>query len=77
MKIHIKLYSGLRAHAPGDENVFTLALDGAARVGDALARLGIPAALDCVMILDGRRANRETLLKDGGELVLFSVISGG
>lgn len=77
MDVEIRLYSGLKDYAPGESNAFSLSLPPEARVADAMARLAMPLALDCVMILDGRRANRDTPLSDGAVLVLFSVISGG
>lgn len=77
MNVEIRLYSGLKDYAPGGSNVFFLSLRPGARVADAMTRLAIPPALECVMILGGRRATRETPLSDGAVLVLFSVISGG
>lgn len=77
MDVEIRLYSGLKDYAPGESTVFSLSLPPGARVADAMARLAMPPALDCVMILDGRRATRDTPLSDGAVLVLFSVISGG
>ena len=77
MDVEIRLYSGMRGYAPGEKNVFSLTLPPGASAGDAMARLAIPPELACVMILDGRRAARDTPLKNGAVLVLFSVISGG
>lgn len=77
MDVEIRLYSGLKEYAPAEGTIFRLDLKAGSCVGDAMGRLAIPPSLDCVMILDGRRADRETPLNEDAVLVLFSVISGG
>ena len=77
MRVNVKLYSGLKRFAPGEENVFTLDLLPGADVSGLFRALGIPADEPCFIMVDGRRREEKTPLSDGCTVVLFTPVDGG
>ena len=77
MQITVKLFANLRKYAPGDENVFTMAVDPEATIDSLLKQLRIPAGVDRVILINGRRGKEERTLADGDTLTLFPPMTGG
>jgi sulfur-carrier protein len=79
MQVEITLYAGLRQFLPSGASGRTISLElsGGATVADVIRRLGIPGDLPCISVLNGQRADRETVVPDGAELGVFPPLAGG
>jgi molybdopterin converting factor small subunit len=77
MKVHVNTFANLRAYAPAGNGSFELALADGAGVADVFATLRIPATVQAVMLVNGRRADAATRLKSGDEVTLFPPMEGG
>ncbi len=77
MKVHVQTFANLRDYAPAGAGKFELALADGAAVADLLATLRIPAAVEAVLLVNGRRADPGTRLNSGDEVTLFPPMEGG
>jgi molybdopterin converting factor small subunit len=77
MKIRVQTFAHLREYAPANGGKLELALADGATVADVLAALGIPAAVEAVMLVNGRRADTGTRLSSDDEVTLFPPMEGG
>jgi len=77
MRIHITLYSEFKRFAPGGTGSFDLDLPPGANLGQCFERLNIPENSAYTALINGRRADRDTLLRQGDALVVFPLICGG
>jgi len=77
MQITVKLFANLRKYAPGDNNVFTMTVDPETTIDSLLKQLKIPAGVDRVILVNGRRGKEERTLADGDTLTLFPPMTGG
>jgi molybdopterin synthase sulfur carrier subunit len=77
MKIEILLYATLRKYGPPHGGPLTLELKEGDRLGRVLEILGMPPAVEKVMLINGRPANLDTILNEGDKVVLFPPVAGG
>ena len=77
MNVHVSLFANLRDYAPSGQGRFELALADGATVADLLAALRVPAAVQAVLLVNGRRADSAAPLHDGDEVTLFPPMEGG
>ena len=77
MQITVKLFANLRTYAPGDKNVFTITVDPETTINSLLKQLKIPAGVDRVILVNGRRGKEEGTFSDGDTLTLFPPMTGG
>lgn len=77
MEISVQAFANLRDYAPAGAGKFKLALTDEATVADLLAALRIPAAVEAVMLVNGRRADPGTRLSSDDEVTLFPPMEGG
>ncbi len=76
MKVHVRLFAGLRERAGAGEIELSLPED--ARVGDALERLSsLTGGVPVVMAVNREYAAGDTELHPGDELALIPPVSGG
>jgi molybdopterin converting factor small subunit len=76
MRIIVKLYGDLKAHAPSDQNQFSLTVTRETTLGDIHKMLSIPEHAH-VSLINGRRAHRESRFEEGDTLVMFPPLAGG
>jgi molybdopterin converting factor small subunit len=81
IQVQVKLYGGLGKYAlgkyaPGERAQFVLTLRSGATLGDVIDRCSLPSDT-FVALINGRRAERDTLLDADDILVFFPPISGG
>ncbi len=78
MHIHVKLYSDFKKFAPGGgSGLFDLTLPPGATLGLCLEQLHIPKNSEHTVLINGKRANPESCLKEGDTLAIFPLICGG
>lgn len=77
MKVRVNTFANLRDYAPAGKSSFELALADGASVADLISALRIPAAVQAVMLVNGRRADAATQLNSGDEVTLFPPMEGG
>jgi molybdopterin converting factor small subunit len=77
MKVRVNTFANLREYAPAGQSGFELALADGATVADVFAALRIPATVEAVRLVNGRRADAATRLKGGDEVTLFPPMEGG
>jgi len=77
VKVRVHLFANLRVYAPAGSASDELTLADGATVADVLAALGIPAAIEAVLLVNGRRANAAAPLASGDEITLFPPMEGG
>lgn len=77
MKVRVNLFANLRDYAPAGSASGELTLADGATVADVLAALGIPAAIEAVLLVNGRRAQPGMRLRGGDEVTLFPPMEGG
>jgi molybdopterin converting factor small subunit len=76
--VHVTLFADLRRFLTrGAETTQRCQLPAGATVGDLLARLGVPPDYDLTAGVDGELADRQTVLRDGADVVLLSPMEGG
>ena len=78
MRITVKSYNEIRAatrHLPGG----SLEVPDGTRVASVLALLPLPAGQkgNVLLFVNGRPADRKTVLQEGDALVLFPAVAGG
>jgi molybdopterin converting factor small subunit len=77
MKVHIHPFANLRDYAPTGKKSFELSLADGATVADVFATLRIPATVEAVILVNGRRVDQTTPLAAGDEVTLFPPMEGG
>lgn len=77
MRIHVTLYSEFKKFAPGGTGSFDLDLPPGASLGNCFEHLNIPVNREYTALVNGRRADRDTSLREGDTLVVFPLICGG
>lgn len=79
MKIEIALYATLSQYLPpGAENRrASIEVRAGATVREVMTQLGIPRELPNILLVNGRQAPEETVLKDGEVLSVFPPLAGG
>ncbi len=77
MRIHVTLYSEFKQFAPGGTGSFNLDLPPGASLGHCFEHLTIPENSEYTALVNGRRAGRDTLLREADTLVVFPLICGG
>jgi molybdopterin converting factor small subunit len=77
MKIRVQTFANLREYAPAGGGKLELTLADGATVADVLTALRIPAAVEAVMLVNGRRADTGTRLSRDDEVTLFPPMEGG
>ena len=76
--VRVTLFADLRRFLPrGHEGPLRYALPAGATVADLLATIGIAADDEITAGLNGEQAQRDAVLHDGDDLVLFSPMEGG
>lgn len=79
MKIEIALYASLSRYLPaGAENrkAVITARDGAT-AREIMSQLGIPQDHPNILLVSGKQAGPDTVLKDGESLAIFPPLAGG
>mgnify|MGYP001195801589 CR=1 FL=1 len=77
MKVRVNTFANLRDYAPAGKASAELSLAEGAGVADLLAALRVPATVQAVILVNGRRADRATPLAAGDEVTLFPPMEGG
>ncbi|MBI5580273.1 MAG: MoaD/ThiS family protein [Deltaproteobacteria bacterium] len=77
MKVQIHTFANLRDYAPTGRGNFELSLAARATVAHVFAALRIPATVEAVILVNGRRADQTTPLAAGDEVTLFPPMEGG
>ncbi|MBU0517302.1 MAG: MoaD/ThiS family protein, partial [Proteobacteria bacterium] len=71
MKIQVKLYFNFNKYSPTGEESFEMDLQEGSTVGQTLNSLSLPLEAKKVMLINGRPAHPESILKPGDLLVIF------
>jgi molybdopterin synthase sulfur carrier subunit len=80
MNVEVRLFATLRGYLPAgsDAACARLEMPQGARLNDVLERLGIPAPLAQLIMVDGlHQPDRQTVLHDGTVVSIFPPIAGG
>ncbi len=79
MKIEIALYATLSKYLPPgtDQRKATIAARDGATAREVMLQLGIPQEYPNIILVNGKQANPETVLKDGETLAVFPPLAGG
>lgn len=76
--VRLTLFADLKRFLPkGESGSLTFDLRGGDTVGTLAAGAGIPASEEITVSLNGKQADRDSILNDGDEVVLFSPMEGG
>lgn len=76
--VRLTLFADLKRYLPkGESGPLAFTLEAGATVGMLLAQAGIPASEEITVGLNGNQGDRESILHDGDEVVLFSPMEGG
>jgi molybdopterin converting factor small subunit len=79
MNISVKLYGLLRPHHPGTNRSLPLPLviaDGAT-VADVIAAMKLPPELARMAAVNGEQTELDTVLHEGDQVMLMSILIGG
>lgn len=77
MKLKIQLYATLDKYSPTGRSEFELDAAEGATPADVIDRLGIPEAVNRVVLVNGRYSTEQTVLTEGQTLTLFPPMEGG
>ncbi len=76
--VRLTLFADLKRYLPkGANGALDFHLDPGTTVRMLLAQAGIPASEEITVGLNGNQGDRDSVLKDGDEVVLFSPMEGG
>ncbi|MBA4179913.1 MAG: hypothetical protein C0506_04920 [Anaerolinea sp.] len=76
--VRLTLFADLKRFLPkGHHGPLTVSLQPEATVASLLNATGIPAGEEITIGLNGAQGGRDSTLKDGDEVVLFSPMEGG
>lgn len=77
MTVNLKFFAGLRSYLPGGASPYAAELPEGATVGDALRAFGVPEEKPRILLVNGRHAERTTVLRAGDLLSVFPPVAGG
>lgn len=79
MTVSVKLFATLTKYLPPDANKKTtvLELSENATTDDIIATLGIPAGHVHLVLINGKHAEKGSLLPDGATVSFFPPVAGG
>jgi sulfur-carrier protein len=77
MKVEVQLYATLRKYGPSREGPLIMDLSEGEGVARVLEVLGVPLHVEKVILINGRPAEPDSLLRDGDKVVLFPPVAGG
>jgi len=77
MIIDVKLYGDLDKFSPEGGNAFNQELSQGATATDLLAQLNIPDEVQRFVLINGKRCEENSLLRDGDTVTLLTPVSGG
>ncbi len=77
MNLEIKLFGFLRKYSPRSEDAFFLDLPDGSKVRDIISTLKIPDNEARIVVINGRHAGEDAVLKADDEVVLMTPIEGG
>jgi len=80
MKVEVRLFASLRKHLPpgGDGTRAVLEVPDGMRLSQIIERLGIPAPLAQLVMVNGvHEPDRTRLLSDGAVVSIFPPVAGG
>ncbi len=77
--VEVRLYASLRKYHPdkGSGEALSIALDDKTSLEGLLARLKIPKEEIAVLMVNGNRAEKSYLPRDGDRIGIFPLIGGG
>jgi len=78
MTVKVTFFADLRRYLPkGADGPQPYAIPPGATVADLLAIIGVDAAYDVTVAVDGELSDREAKLHDGADVMLLSPMEGG
>jgi sulfur carrier protein ThiS len=78
ISITVAFFADLRRFLPrGADGPQRYTMPEGATVADLLAVIGVEAGAEVIIAVDGELAARETLLRDGAEVMLLNPMEGG
>ncbi len=78
ISVTVKLYADLRRFLPkGEDGPLYFTLPAGSTVADVIEQVGVPVREEITAGIDNELAQRETVLRDGDELLLFTPMEGG
>lgn len=79
MRVEVRLFATLAAFLPPSsrEGAVTLDVAPGSTVRDVMQRLGIPADLERVSLINGGDADAEQALRSGDVVTIFPPLAGG
>ena len=77
-QVRLTLFADLKRYLPkGHTGALSLEVSAGSTVRALLATTGIPASEEITVGLNGNQGDRDSVLSDGDEVVLFSPMEGG
>ena len=79
MTVEVRLFATLAQFLPpgSESGTAVLKLPDGATIADVTRRLGIPATLECVVLVNGANADGSAQLHDGVVVDIFPPLAGG
>jgi len=77
MRVQVELFLHLRRYALPGEGPQEIELSDGATVGELVTRLGIPAGVQKVVLVDGRLRALDAPLREGETVTVFPPLEGG
>jgi sulfur-carrier protein len=77
MKVEVQLFATLRKYGPSCEGPLAVDLSEGDAVVKMLEALRIPHDVEKVILVNGRPAEPDTVLREGDKVVLFPPVTGG
>jgi molybdopterin synthase sulfur carrier subunit len=79
MKIDFRLFASLSRYLPEQRtgNLCTMEIPDGTTIGELLQRLGVPADVRKIIIVNGVHAGESQSLKEGDRIGVFPPVAGG
>ncbi len=77
MRVEVRLYATLRKYAPTSQEVPFVELVEGTTLNGLLQALRVPQDQEVVVLVNGRPAKPDSVLREGDRVVMFPPVTGG
>lgn len=77
MRVEVRLYATLRKYSPGEPGTPFVELVEGSMLNGLLEFLRIPQHQEIVVLINGRPAQPDSVLREGDRVVMFPPVTGG
>jgi molybdopterin converting factor small subunit len=77
LRVTVKLSSAFKQYSPTDSLKFTVNIEDEATILSLTYKIGIPSEVSWLPSVNGRHAEKSTLLNEGDTITIHPLVGGG